>query len=371
MKIDEVKPLQIISGIYSPFDRFNGSVVFCHNLYEEMIKKGCNINFIALKTKDPLETSMKLTLLEGTLTGEADTPAFNKAVQDMKEAFQKILNNNPIDIVHCQHMTFPPAVAFASMKVKQPLVITSHASDIEFAKNNPIHAAYVRKSLDMADKVVLLSRKLIPLIEEIKPDMAFEKIAIIPLGVDEKFFISEKPLKEKDTFTILYSGRLTKEKGVEILFDALRELPRTLLRIAGKGSYEEYLQNKAKDMHLEERINFLGFLGKKELKKEYQKADILVIPSQGIEGIPQVCLEGMANYLPVIATDSGGISEAVDDSALVVTRGKPEEIIKAIIKLYKDPLLREELALKGRERVEQFRWERISHLYLALFRSLL
>jgi glycosyltransferase involved in cell wall biosynthesis len=371
MRNEELKPLNILSGIYSPFNRFNGSVVFCNNLYEEIINKGCTVNFIGLTTEDPMETRMKLTLLEGTLTGEADTPAFSKAVDAMKEAFLQVMNNNPVDIIHCQHLTFPPAVALSSMTFKQPLVITSHASDIEFARNNPVHADYVRKSLHMADKVVLLSRKLIPLIEEIKPDMAFEKIAIIPLGVDRKFFISQKPHKDEKPFTILYSGRLTKEKGVHILLDALLEIPDGILRIAGKGSFEEELKNKTKAMKLEERVKFLGFLGKEDLKEEYQKAHILAVPSQGIEGIPQVCLEAMANYLPVMATDTGGISEVFTDAALIVPKGKPEEIINALVKLHKNKSLRDDLALKGRERVEQYSWERISHLYLTLFRSLL
>lgn len=371
MKHEELKPLNILSGIYSPFNRFNGSVVFCNNLYEEMIEKGCTVNFIGLKTSDLMETRMKLTLLEGTLTGDADTPAFNKAVEDMKGAFLHILNNKPIDIVHCQHLTFPPAVALSSMNFEQPLVITSHASDIEFARNNPAHADHLRKSLDKADKVVLLSRKLIPLLEEIKPDMAFEKIAILPLGVDRKFFISEKPCKDEKPFVILYSGRLTKEKGVDILLEVLQKLPDALLRIAGKGNFEEELKSKTLSMNLGKRVNFLGFLGREELKKEYQKAHILAVPSQGIEGIPQVCLEAMANYLPVIATDTGGISEVFTDAALIVPKGKPQEVINAIVELHESQSLRDDFAIKGRERVEQYSWERIAHLYMALFRSLL
>jgi len=365
------KTLNILSGIYSPFNRFNGSVVFCYNLYEEMIKNGSTINFVGLKAEDLIKTNMNLTLLEGELVAGADTREFEKAVKDLKIAFQKILKNNSIDVIHGHHLTFPPAAAFAELDFDQPLVITSHASDIEFAENHPAHAVYMRKSLDMADKVVVLSRKLIPLLEKVKPDIDFNKVAVIPLGVDEFFFTSEKPEKDEENFTILYSGRLTKEKGTHILLDALTEIPEALLRIAGKGDYEAELKEKVKSLNLNERVKFLGFLGKKELKEEYQKASLLVVPSQGIEGIPQVCLEAMANYLPVVATDSGGTSEFFSDAAIIVPRGKPDKIIKAIKNLYKEPSSREEFALKGREKSEEFRWSKIAKLYLTLFRSLL
>ena len=124
-------------------------------------------------------------------------------------------------------------------------------------------------------------------------------------------------------------------------------------------------------MNLMKRVNILSLLRMKKLKKEYQKAHILAVPSQGIEGIPQVCLEAMANYLPVIATDTGGISEVFTDAALIVPKGKPQEVINAIVELHESQSLRDDFAIKGRERVEQYSWERIAHLYMALFRSLL
>ena len=367
----EQKNLNILSGIYSPFDRFNGSVVFCYNLYEEMIKNNCVVDFVGLKTPDVIDTNMNLHLLDGELTGQADTPDFNKAVEELKKVFSGIIKNKPVDVIHGHHLTFPPAAAFAALKPEQPLVITSHASDIEFAENHPAHAEHMRRSLDIADKVVLLSRKLIPLLEKIKPDMDINKVAVIPLGVDEKFFSKEKPVKDDEKFTILYAGRLTKEKGVGILLDALVELPKAVLRIAGKGTYKEELEEKIKSLNLEDRVEFLGFLGREELKKEYQKASILAVPSQGIEGIPQVCLEAMANYLPVVATDSGGTAEFFTDAAIIVPKGKPEKIVETIVRLYKEPSLREEYSLIGREKVKEFSWAKIAKLYSALFRSLL
>jgi len=371
MNSPDRKSLNILSGIYSPFNRFNGSVVFCRNLYKEIIAKGNIINFVGLETENPMETEMKLHLLKGELVADGDSQLFKYAVKNIRNTFEQILNTENIDIIHGHHLTFPPAAAFAEMKIDCPLVITSHASDIEFAQKNPSHREHVKKSLQMADKVVLLSRNLIPLIEELKPDMAFNKIAIIPLGVDEFFFTSEKPLKEDDIFTILYSGRLTKEKGVAILLHALHKIPGAILRIAGKGDYEKELKELAAKMGLEKRVTFLGFLNREELKAEYRNATILAVPSQGIEGIPQVCLEAMANYLPVIATDTGGISEFLGNASLIVPSGKPDEVIDGIIKLNQDKSLREELALKGREKVEEYTWERIAHLYLSLFKSLL
>lgn len=111
---------------------------------------------------------------------------------------------------------------------------------------------------------------------------------------------------------ILYVGYLRQEKGVSYLLKAIKELEnitdkRIELDIVGDGEEYEVLKKLSKDLGIENKVNFKGYipLGK-NLFDIYKENDIFILPSLS-EGTPRVLIEAMANGLVVVATDVGGI----------------------------------------------------------------
>ena len=117
---------------------------------------------------------------------------------------------------------------------------------------------------------------------------------------------------------VLYAGRLTREKGVDLLADAFlaaRALdPRLHLVLAGGGPEEEALRER-----LGEHATFLGWLEGDDLARAYASADIFLFPSR-TDTFGQVVLEAQASGLPVIAVDEGGPATLVRDGATGVLR---------------------------------------------------
>lgn len=164
-----------------------------------------------------------------------------------------------------------------------------------------------------------------------------------------------------DDFVIVFIGRLTAEKGVDLLLKAAKYVHSERIHIlivgsfhyndAEKTSYQEYLQELSKDIR--GKVTFTGYVRNDELQYIYNLADLAVLPSMWDEPAGLTNIEAMSCGIPVITTNSGGIKEYVGDSAIVVERGKntAEDIARSIKLLMDNDALREKYSLKARERV--------------------
>ena len=161
-------------------------------------------------------------------------------------------------------------------------------------------------------------------------------------------FLSDEELKTTSSYTnkgyFLYVGRLSKEKGVNYLLEAIKDLPKDIkLHIAGTGPEEASLKNYAKQHNLD-NVKFLGFKTGEELKEEYQNCIALIVPSNCFESFGMINIEAFINGKPVIASNIGGIPEIVEHNktGLLFEPENVQQFKECIIKYYNNP----ELAIK-------------------------
>ncbi|MHA1610151.1 MAG: glycosyltransferase family 4 protein [Candidatus Njordarchaeales archaeon] len=152
----------------------------------------------------------------------------------------------------------------------------------------------------------------------------------------------EKPCKfRKDKFVVLFVGRLEKEKGIEILIDAIEKIHKKRkdfeVWIIGYGSMYNYIREIVVKKNLP--IKLLGKRDIRELPDYYNCADIFVLPSLA-EGVSAALLEAMACGVPIVAT-TGPIENY--KTGIVVERN-PNAIAEAIIKLLNNKELRKNLS---------------------------
>lgn len=135
--------------------------------------------------------------------------------------------------------------------------------------------------------------------------------------------------------------RLDPAKGLDDLIRALAMLDgkhNVKLRIVGEGGHLKFLQQLAQQLGVGERVLFTGFKSGQDLLDEYSRFDIYVFPSHW-EGLPYALLEAMRAGLPIVATDVGGIPEALGDGCegFLVPPRSPESLKQAICRLIGDP----------------------------------
>ena len=111
----------------------------------------------------------------------------------------------------------------------------------------------------------------------------------------------------RGTREVLYVGRLSREKGVDVLIDAVSLVPGLRLTIVGDGPDQSRLLKSAADCA--DRVAFAGWQPHEVIRDLMGQAAVLAVPSTWYENCPLVVLEAMAEGLPVVASDIGGLTE--------------------------------------------------------------
>ena len=135
---------------------------------------------------------------------------------------------------------------------------------------------------------------------------------------------------------LLYFGRLSEEKGVSVLIEALAKTEENL-KIAGVGPEENKLKDLSSRLGLTTRVEFLGFKTGEALENLIINAKAIIIPSVWFENMPLNMLESLAHQKVVIASDIGGIPEIIKDNktGFLFTPGDVSDLTKKI-KLLKE-----------------------------------
>lgn len=178
---------------------------------------------------------------------------------------------------------------------------------------------------------------------------------------------------QEDDFVMVFSGRVTAEKGIMQLIEAmtlLQDLPRIKLLVIGSSFYgnDDNENSFAKDLrekaaHLSDRIIFTGFIPYAQMPNYLQIADIAVIPSVWDDPFPTTVLEAQATGLPIISTRRGGIPEQVtEESAILLDTDEyfVDNLATAIRDLYQHPEKRKALGQAGLLHSQYFNKERFA-----------
>ena len=150
---------------------------------------------------------------------------------------------------------------------------------------------------------------------------------------------------------VLYAGRLSSEKGVDVLVDAVQHLPAGLpVTIAGDGPEREALEKQAADRGVADRITFLGRVPAAELHERMRAAAVVVVPSRWYENQPMTVLEAYGCGRPVVASDLGGLPELVEDgvTGALVPHNDPRALADAVTRLAGDPTAAHRMGIEGR-----------------------
>lgn len=291
----------------------------------------------------------------------------NKA---MVELAGDIMSWESFDLIHAHDWLVGDAAMCLHNRFKLPLVATIHAT--EYGRNRGIHNELQRRIHGMEDLLASHSEEVICcsdyMMKEINRlfNIPRKKLHVIPNGVDPANLGIPRQLVpgsrevRGDRRSIFFIGRLVPEKGVQVLIEAFSRLlprfPDLRLLIGGKGPYESFLRSKTRKMGLTESVIFLGYLDEKERNLYLKQADVAVFPSL-YEPFGIVALEAMAAQVPVVVSDTGGLSEVVAHGidGYRVPPGRPDLLAYYIKEVLANPGLARELTMQA--------WKKVLTLY--------
>jgi glycosyltransferase involved in cell wall biosynthesis len=248
------------------------------------------------------------------------------------------------DAVHIHGVLFPANALAATMAARRRLrvVVTEHVGIVRY-KSPPIDALQAlafrtvgRACLRRAHAVTVLNERVR---EELEPLLPPETPVLrIPNGVDTKRFVRCRPV-DRISFraawnfsrpTILFVGRLTTKKRIDLLIGAANRTTDWDLVICGKDT--EQLTTTER---LPSNVRVLGLLDRDQLVEVYNAADLLALVSEG-EGFPLVVQEAMACGLPVVVTDNQTNREYLGNKAAAFVGQDAQEIARVVAGLLAD-----------------------------------
>jgi glycosyltransferase involved in cell wall biosynthesis len=163
------------------------------------------------------------------------------------------------------------------------------------------------------------------------------------------------------------AGRFHPQKGFDTLLHALAELPGVRLRLVGDGPERERLIRLSKSLELEDRVEFEEWV--EEPAAALGGIDLFCLPSR-FEGLPLALLEAMRAGIPVVGTDVGSVSDAIDHgvTGLLVPPDDPSALAAAAAQILRDADLRERFAREAQVVAdERFSAEMMTERFEALY----
>jgi glycosyltransferase involved in cell wall biosynthesis len=235
-------------------------------------------------------------------------------------------------------------------------------------------AGNVRADRSFADNILRRAAGLIAVSENTRQDairllnILPEKIETIYSGVPEEYF-GAKPTSRQRPY-VLYVGTIEPRKNLDTLLDAWRALKPELrqefeLVIAGPQGWGS--ENTLHRIRAE--ATYLGYVPEADLPGLVAGATVFVYPSL-YEGFGFPVVQAMAAGVAVLTSNNSCLPEIAGDGALLVDPLSVSEIARSLTRLLESESQRAELAARGRERAQQFRWETCAAKSLAFFRSL-
>ena len=171
-----------------------------------------------------------------------------------------------------------------------------------------VMAQRAKLGAQMADRVIVTTPQMGDYVAAFTPR---EKLLLVPNGVDTTTFRPADVKAQRPQPTLIHVGRLSPEKNLRMLFDALALLPtKVRLLLVGSGPQREELANYAAQKAL--TVEFAGVLPHEQLPAVLQQADLFVLPSLS-EGHPKALLEAMSCGLPCVGTNVPGVRDVIRD----------------------------------------------------------
>jgi len=273
----------------------------------------------------------------------------------------KFKKNN--DVVHAHNI--PSAKAMRNASGKKILTIhgifSHQVEKLHNKTTTKIATTFEKEALEWADAITVVSKDAFN---------HYTKLGLNVYHIPNSIDIDSLPKKSdrRNKKQIIFAGRLSLEKGIDVLCELIEILPSDInLIILGSGPKENLIKNIKKS-----NVNYLGYLPKNETISLIRGSDILIQPSL-IEGVSSTILEAMACKVPIITTNVGGNKEIIEHNknGILIEPNDSKKLLDEILNLFNNSKIKNQLVNSAYIDVQKYDWKNVGKLYLNLYDKLL
>jgi glycosyltransferase involved in cell wall biosynthesis len=296
---------------------------------------------------------------------------------------------NGVDVFHAHDWLVATSGIGLKHVFRKPLLVTMHSTEV--GRRDGIHTSTEKMIGETEAWLTYEAWKIICCSDYMVSHVRWafglpaDKLVMVPNGVNRDVYsaIEKEDLKAfrrrwalPEEKIVLFVGRLVYEKGIHVLVNAV---PKVLEKvnakfiIVGSGYMKEQVMTIVRSMKMEHKVLFAGFADDATLLRLQKCADVSVVPSL-FEPFGIVALEAMAARSPVVASDTGGLSEIVDHdwSGVKVYPNNPESLAWGIVKILTDDKYRNYLVENAyRKILDKYDWDKIAQQTRTIYEGVL
>ncbi len=278
------------------------------------------------------------------------------------------------DIIHTHSPYTPGLEALIYAKIsKTPIVGTHHTITSEFMKGAPkfLVTLVLRYNSWFYNRTKFVTAPSLSLIDEMREYGLKSKSISLSNPIDITHFSpNEKMVNDP---IIFYAGRLSFDKHVEVIIQALKEvkkeIPDAKLVIAGRGDESENLKKLARDLSLEDSVIFKGFVKMNLMPPLYKESALFVIMSTS-ESQSLVLMQALASGIPTIGAHARALPEYITpDVGVTVTPGDYVGLAKTIVEILRNSEKRRSMGKAGVEKVKAYSKEKIAEEWEKIYKN--
>ncbi|MDP2666803.1 MAG: glycosyltransferase [Candidatus Diapherotrites archaeon] len=366
--------------------QINGVTTSILNMVRVLSRQGHSFLIYAPKPAGEVKTFPSIKHVEVVWLPARPLPTYPDyliAYSFSHEAEKKFKDFNP-EIVHIHTPFF---VADQGIKLAQrnkiPVIGTFHTLVSEFLeyvplpllKDNPIMKqltwTYTQRFYGRCD---LISTPTQVLADELIFH-GFSKVRVLSNGIDYHLFASTKATPPKKTKNLVYFGRISFEKRIDVAIEVLKLLrekdPAFILNLIGAGPAETSLKRKAFDLGLGKHVHFIGPKSGKALATAVKRNHVLLAPSP-METQGLYILEAMAAGLPIVGCAMRAIPVALgkNERGLLFANGDARDAAEKVVKIMEHPPLRKKLVTNAKKWVKRYSQEAIAREWLRMYQEM-
>ena len=340
------------------------------------------VPYVGINQYYQLVDQMQSGSLEPQVSGGKRTFSFTgkytqnlmQEVEDYALVAAQIASEYDFDVIHAHDwLTYKAGVAAKKISGK-PLVVHVHATEFDRSGENNINDIVYgmeRYGMSEADAVCAVSnwtrnivinkyhidsKKVFPLHNAVEPVL--------------KDVVRKKYVKEK---IVTFLGRVTFQKGPEYFIESAKKIldrdPNVRFVLAGDGDLMHNSIERVAELGISDRFHFTGFLRGAEIDEMFGMSDVYVMPSIS-EPFGISPLEAMRAYVPVVISKQSGVSEVLTH-AIKVDFWDVDAMADAIYGIIHYPALATFLGEKGKDDVDELRWEKVAARLKKIYNQLL
>jgi len=373
-------------ALVSPYDYpYPGGVVkHIYYLDREFRRLGHDVRIIAACSEDLGDVPPQVIKVSGSIVPipSAGSVARITLSPRVYRRVKKILKQERFDVIHL-HEPMTPALPLVVLR-HVPLSPQSVVVGTFHAYRESAHPGYeyikpiLERFFDRLDGRIAVSEAVRDYLMPYFPG----DYRIIPNGIDLERFSNPalRPIEWFDDgkLNILFVGRLEKRKGFKYLLRAYarvkKAVPEARLMVVGaydKEDKEPFVLYARR--HRLRDVRFIGYVSEEDLPRYYRTCHVFCAPSIGFESFGIILLEAMAAGKPIVASNIKGYRSVLEDGeeGILVQPEDEQGLAEALIRLLKDPALRERMGRKGQVKAVAYSWHKVAQQVLDYYQELL